>query len=321
MRKYIIRRLLYMIPILLGVSLIMFLMIAAMPGDAVTAANAGGKMSAEKLAQNRALLGLDKPVIERYFIWLGNAVRGNLGISLTYQVPVTKVIGNFVWNSFLLSVVSFALELLIAIPLGVIAARKQYSTFDNVTSVIAFAGISLPSFFLAMILRYVFSVKLGWLPLDGMQTVGVEMSTGAHILDVMKHMLLPVLTLTVITAGGTMRYVRTSMLEVLNQDYIRTARAKGLPEKVVIYKHALRNGMIPIVTFIGNAIPGLFAGAIITETIFAWPGIGKVFYESIMMRDYLFMMGFNMFLAILTMLGNLLADILYSVVDPRIRLK
>lgn len=147
------------------------------------------------------------------------------------------------------------------------------------------------------------------------------MSAGQKLLDIIRHMVLPVITLTVIQTGSTIRYVRTSMLEVLNQDYVRTARAKGLPDKVVIYKHALRNGMIPIVTFIGGALPSLFAGAIITETIFAWPGIGKVFYQSIGQRDYLFMMGFVMLLAILTMLGNLLSDVLYSVVDPRIRLK
>lgn len=321
MKKYIIRRILMMIPILIGVSLIVFILIASLPGDAVTAHMGAGALSADKMAQNRALLGLDKPLIVRYFVWLGNAIRGNLGISITYKIPVSQVMGEFIWNSFLLAAVSFIFQLLIAIPVGIIAAKKQYSIFDNATAVAAFAGISLPSFFLAMILRYVFSAKLGWLPLDSMTTVGVTMSTGQKLLDIIRHMVLPVITLTVIQTGSTIRYVRTSMLEVLNQDYVRTARAKGLPDKVVIYKHALRNGMIPIVTFIGGALPSLFAGAIITETIFAWPGIGKVFYQSIGQRDYLFMMGFVMLLAILTMLGNLLSDVLYSVVDPRIRLK
>lgn len=321
MKKYIIRRILTMIPIMIGVSLIVFILIASLPGDSVTAHAAGGALSPEKLAQNRELLGLNKPLLVRYFIWLGNAIRGNLGISVTYKIPVSAVMGEFIWNSFLLAVVSFILQLLIAIPVGIISAKKQYSAFDNMTAVAAFAGISLPSFFLAMILRYVFSVKLGWLPLDGMISVGVTMSAGQKLLDVIRHMVLPVITLTVIQTGSTVRYVRTSMLEVLNQDYVRTAKAKGLPEKIVIYKHALRNGMIPVVTFIGGALPSLFAGAIITETIFAWPGIGKVFYQSIGQRDYLFMMGFVMLLAVLTMLGNLLSDILYSVVDPRIRLK
>lgn len=320
MKKYIVRRLLLMLPILLGVSLVVFLLIASLPGDAVTA-HAAGNISQEKIEQNRRLLGLDQPLLKRYFYWLANACKGNLGTSTLYKQPVTKVIGTFVWNSFLLTSVSFFLQLLIAIPMGIIAAWKKYSWFDHGSSVIAFAGISMPSFFLAMILRYIFSIKLGILPLDGMETVGVEMHAGQHILDVIKHMILPVFTLTAVSMGTTMRYMRTAMLDVLHQDYIRTARAKGLSEKKVIYRHALRNAWIPIVTFLGGALPTLFAGALITETIFAWPGIGKVFYEAIGMRDYLLMMGIVMFLAILTMLGNLLSDILYSVADPRIRLK
>lgn len=320
MKKYIIRRILTMIPILLGVSLVIFLLVASLPGDAVDA-RAGGKISAEKLAQNKALLGLDKPIPERYVNWLGHALRGDMGTSTTYKVPVTEVIGKFVWNSFFLAAVSFVLVLLIAIPIGVVSATKQYSVFDNTFSVLAFAGISLPSFFLAMVLRHVFSIKLGVLPLDGMMTAGVNYTGMRRVTDVVVHMILPVVTLTVIQLGSTMRYVRTSMLEVIHQDYIRTARAKGLPEKVVIYKHALKNALIPIVTYIGGAIPGLFAGAMITETVFGWPGIGKVFLDSISKRDYLFMMGFAMFLAVLTMLGNLISDVLYGVVDPRIRLK
>ena len=305
MWKYATRRVLTMIPILIGVSMVVFLLVASLPGDAVDA-HAGGNITAEKIAQNKALLGLDKPIPERYVNWASHAIRGDFGISISYKIPVTEVIGKFVWNSF---------------PIGVISATKQYSIFDNTFSVVAFAGISLPSFFLAMILRHVFSVKLGVLPLDGMITAGANNTGGAYVLDVVLHMILPVVTLTVIQLGGTMRYVRTSMLEVINQDYIRTARAKGLPEKVVIYKHALKNAMIPIVTYVGGAIPGLFAGAMITETVFAWPGIGKVFLDSIGKRDYLFMMGFTMFLAVLTMLGNLLSDLLYGAVDPRIRLK
>lgn len=320
MGKYIVRRLLLMIPILLGVSFIVFLLVASLPGDAVSA-HMAGKISPEKLEQNRALLGLDQPVLVRYFNWLGNAIQGNFGISITYKIPVTEVIGDFVWNSFLLAAVAFVLELLIAIPVGVVSAVKQYSIFDNVSTVFCFAVISLPSFFLAMILRFVFSVKLGIFPLDGMETAGVAYTGMQHVGDVIMHMVLPIVCLTLLSVGSTTRYVRTSMLEVIRQDYVRTARAKGLPERVVIYKHALKNGMIPIVTFVGGALPSLFAGAMITETIFAWPGIGKVFLGSIGQRDYLFMMGFTMFLAVLVMVGNLLSDILYGVVDPRIRLK
>lgn len=320
MWKYATRRVLTMIPILIGVSMVVFLLVASLPGDAVDA-QAGGNISAEKIEQNKALLGLDKPIPERYVNWASHAIRGDFGISISYKIPVTEVIGKFVWNSFLVAAVAFILQLLIAIPIGVISATKQYSIFDNTFSVVAFAGISLPSFFLAMILRHIFSVKLGVLPLDGMVTAGANNTGGAYVVDVLLHMILPVVTLTVIQLGGTMRYVRTSMLEVINQDYIRTARAKGLPEKVVIYKHALKNAMIPIVTYVGGAIPALFAGAMITETVFAWPGIGKVFLDSIGKRDYLFMMGFAMFLSVLTMVGNLISDLLYGAVDPRIRLK
>ena len=199
--------------------------------------------------------------------------------------------------------------------------RSVHSAFDVIFTIVAFAGISLPSFFLALLLQKTFSVDLGWLPLDGMSSVGVAMGPLQQVGDVFLHMILPTVTLTVMGIGGTMRYVRTSMLEVINQDYIRTARSKGLSERVVIYKHAFRNASIPIVTFIGGALPGLFSGAMITETVFGWPGIGKIFLASITQRDYMFIMGYVMLLAVLVMIGNLLSDILYSVVDPRIRLK
>lgn len=321
MRKYIIRRLLIMIPILFGISIIVFFLIASIPGDAIDAQFGTSKLSAEKIAELKSLLGYDQPVWIRYFNWLKNALQGNFGYSFQYNLPVATVIHNFIWNSFLLALIAFILELAIAIPVGVVSATKVHSVFDIIFTIVAFAGISLPSFFLALLLQKVFSINLGWLPLDGMETVGIDMSAGQHFVDVLKHMILPVVCLTMMQIGGTMRYVRTSMLEVINQDYIRTARSKGLQERVVIYKHALKNAIIPIVTFVGSALPSLFSGAMITETVFAWPGIGKIFLASIAKRDYMFMMGYIMLLALLTMLGNLLSDILYSVADPRIRLK
>lgn len=321
MKQYTIRRLLLMIPILLGVSIIVFMLIASIPGDAIDAAFGTSRLSAEKIAEIKAQNGFDQPVVQRYFTWLGNALHGNFGYSFQYNEPVAQVIHTFIWNSFWLALIAFILEMAIAIPVGVLSATKVHSTFDVIFTVVAFAGISLPSFFLALLLQKVFAVDLQVLPLDGMQTVGLDLSGGARIGDIAKHMILPVICLTMMQIGGTMRYVRTSMLEVINQDYIRTAKSKGLPERVVIYRHALKNAAIPIVTFIGNALPSLFSGALITETIFAWPGIGKIFLASISKRDYMFMMGYIMLLALLTMLGNLLADILYSVADPRIRLK
>lgn len=321
MKQYIIRRLLLMIPILLGVSIIVFLLIASIPGDAIDAAFGASRLPAEKIAEIKAENGFDQPAFQRYFTWLGNALHGDFGYSFQYNQPVAQVIHTFIWNSFLLALIAFVLEMAVAIPVGVLSATKVHSSFDVVFTIVAFAGISLPSFFLALLLQKIFAIDLGVLPLDGMQTVGLGLTGGAHVADVAKHMVLPVICLTMMQIGGTMRYVRTSMLEVINQDYIRTAKSKGLPERVVVYKHALKNAAIPIVTFVGNALPQLFSGALITETIFAWPGIGKIFLASINKRDYMFMMGYIMLLAILTMLGNLLADILYSVADPRIRLK
>ncbi len=269
----------------------------------------------------KAFLGLDQPVGIRYVNWLKNALTGNFGFSIQYNEPVSHVIHTYIWNSFLLAIVSFVLEMVIAIPIGIYSATKVHSAFDVIFTIVAFAGISLPSFFLALLLQKAFSVDLGWLPLDGMSSVGVVMGPLQQFGDVCLHMILPTITLTVMGIGGTMRYVRTSMLEVINQDYIRTARSKGLSERVVIYKHAFRNASIPIVTFIGGALPGLFSGAMITETVFGWPGIGKIFLASISQRDYMFIMGYVMLLAVLVMIGNLLSDVLYSVVDPRIRLK
>lgn len=310
-----------MIPILLGVSIIVFLLVAAIPGDAIDAKFGQSKLTPERIAEMKAFLGLDQPVGIRYVNWLKNALTGNFGFSIQYNEPVSHVIHTYIWNSFLLAIVSFVLEMVIAIPIGIYSATKVHSAFDVIFTIVAFAGISLPSFFLALLLQKTFSVDLGWLPLDGMSSVGVAMGPLQQVGDVFLHMILPTVTLTVMGIGGTMRYVRTSMLEVINQDYIRTARSKGLSERVVIYKHAFRNASIPIVTFIGGALPGLFSGAMITETVFGWPGIGKIFLASITQRDYMFIMGYVMLLAVLVMIGNLLSDILYSVVDPRIRLK
>ena len=321
MRQYITRRLLIMIPILLGVSIVVFLLIASIPGDAVDAQLGQSRLSAARIAEIKSLLGFDQPVFSRYVNWLKNALQGNFGYSFQFNEPVAAVIHSFIWNSFLLAVVSFLLELLIAVPIGVLSATRQHSAFDVIFTVVAFAGISLPSFFLALLLQKGFAVNLGVLPLDGMHSAGLEMNGVQYIVDVIRHAVLPVVCLTMMNIGGTMRYVRTSMLEVINQDYIRTARSKGLPERIVVYRHALKNAVIPIVTFVGNALPALFSGAMITETIFGWPGIGKIFLDSISKRDYMFMMGYVMLLALLTMLGNLLSDILYSVADPRIRLK
>ena len=226
-----------------------------------------------------------------------------------------------VWYSFALGLVSFILEILIAIPLGIAAARKQYSFTDYFTTVVSMICISMPTFFLATILKYVFSVKLGWFELTGMQGRNYQyLSDFGKFLDVAKHFVLPAITITIISIGGLMRYTRTNMLEVLNADYIRTARAKGVPEKAVINKHAFRNTLIPLITTLGGSLPSLFSGALITETLFGIRGIGYASYYSMTQADIPFTMFYLAFISILTLLGNLISDLLYAVVDPRVRL-
>ena len=320
MIQYTVKRILKMIPILIIISAIIFGIISMAPGDFVDG-KANPNMSAEKVEELKEIYGLDKPLPIRYINWLKNVVKGNFGDSLRYKQPVTQVINEHIWNSFLLAVISFVLCLIIAIPIGIISATRQYSMFDKTFTLLSFIGISLPSFFVALVSIKIFSLDLGLFPIGGMTTAGSKATGISNFMDIAKHMLLPVVSLTIIQFGSLVRYVRTSMLEVIKQDYIRTARAKGLKEKVVIYKHALRNGLIPIITFVGMTIPSLFAGAIITETIFVWPGIGRIGYEAILNRDYTLLMGFNMFMALMTLIGNLLSDILYAVVDPRIKLK
>jgi peptide/nickel transport system permease protein len=248
-------------------------------------------------------------------------LRGDFGDSWRWTVPVLEKFNDTVWLSFVMGLISFVLEILIAVPLGIIAATKQYSRTDYTISVIALAGISLPTFFFASLLKLVFSVKLGWFDLYGLVGRNYDqLSAFGQLLDKGQHLVLPIVTLVVVSMGGLMRYTRTNMLEVLNADYIRTARAKGLSEKKVIYKHAFRNTLIPIVTIIGGSLPGLFSGALITETQFGIPGIGYASYHSMVSGDSPFSMYFMVFTAILTLLGNLIADILYAVVDPRVRI-
>lgn len=320
MLRYTVKRLLQMIPILLGVSLIIFLIFSLAPGDIVDTISATTHITDAKAAQLRHLYHLDKPVLLQYVYWLGNAIRGNLGDSLQYKEPVSQVIKSYIWNSFYLAGASFIATILIALPLGIISATKQYSAFDSAFTVIALIGISLPAFFMGLLLVKWFAVDIPIFPVSGMTTSGINYTGLGKVGNILYHMFLPFLVLTFENVASLMRYVRTSMLEVIRQDYIRTARAKGLKEKIVIYKHALRNGLIPVITIIGMWLPGLFCGAIITEQIFGWPGIGRITLEAATNRDYPLLMGFNMLIALLTLLGNLLADIAYAAVDPRIRL-
>lgn len=321
MWNYIARRLLQMIPIIIGVSIIIFFVINLVPGNFIDAKVSASHMSQEQIDHLKDLYGINDPIHIKYIKWIKGAVKFDFGDSFAHQKPVSKVISTYVPNSFMIALIAFIMELLIAIPIGIICATRQYSKADYFFTAVALVGISLPSFFLGLVLIKVFAVDLKIMPLAGLNTPGSSYTGIAFFVDRLKHIILPSCVLAFISIGSMMRYTRTAVLEIIKQDYIRTARAKGLSEKVVIYKHALRNALIPIVTLIGLSLPGLFAGAIITESIFGIPGIGKIALDAVSKRDYPLLMGFSMFVAVLTLLGNLLSDILYAFVDPRVKLK
>jgi len=326
-KKYILKRLLLSVVILFFVAFIIYVLMRCLPTSYLEqvarqkSMQPGSKSFEEWMEQLSATYGMDKGIIPGFFTWGARALRGDFGDSWKWTVPVIQKFNESVWISFIMGGIAFILELIIAIPLGVLAATKQYSKTDYTITVIALAGISLPTFFFASLMKLVFSVKLGWFDLGGLIGRNYEqLSAMGKFWDRADHMVLPIVTLVVISVGSLMRYTRTNMLEVLNADYIRTARAKGLSEKKVIYHHAFRNTLIPLVTIIGGSLPGLFGGALITETLYSIPGIGYVSYQSMIAGDIPFSMFYLVFLAILTLLGNLLSDILYAVVDPRVRI-
>ncbi len=259
-------------------------------------------------------------VLSGYFSWLGNMLRGDMGQSFLYQMPVSTVIAEHMWISFFISLVALVLQFAIAIPMGITSATHQYSVRDYTVTVVTMIGISLPSFFFAALLIKIFSSWLGWFPASGLVS-GASASVGlAHLGDMLWHLVLPMTVLVVLSIGGLMRYTRTNMLEVLNSDYIRTARSKGLSEKKVIYVHAFRNTMIPLMTLLAGILPSLFGGAMITEEVFSIDGIGRLAYKALQQGDIPFIMGYNMFLAVLTVIGTLFSDLMYAVVDPRVKL-
>lgn len=318
MNNYFVKRLLYLIPTLIGASILIFFLYSLIPGNFI---DTDPNLTAERKAELYALYGFDQPTIIRYFIWLGNLFQGDLGYSLQFQRPVTEVLNNYIWSSFIVAFASLFLTWGIALVIGVISATKQYSFFDSFITVLVFGAMAIPSFFLGLIAIKFFAVDLGWFPAGGMTTSGSDYTGSARIKDIAEHMVLPVIVLTMLGIGGLTRYFRTNMLEVVKQDFVRTARAKGLKEKVVIYKHALRNALLPAITLFAFELPALFSGAIITEQIFNWPGIGAIYMQAFSVRDYPLLMGFTMFIAVLTVISNLIADILYGIADPRVRVK
>jgi peptide/nickel transport system permease protein len=327
MGKYILKRVLISIIILFFVSLIIYTIMRSLPTSYVEtmarelSMRPGAKSYDQWLAQLNAMYGMDVGILHGYLKWFSRAIVGNFGDSWAYNIPVTQKFSEVIWDSFTLGAISFILQIMIAVPLGIIAARKQYSKTDYAVTFFALLGISLPTFFFATVLKLIFSAWLGWFDLYG--KVGrfhEQLDAWGKFWDIASHYVLPVMTLTIVSVGSLMRYTRTNMLEVLNSDFIRTARAKGLPEKKVINYHAFRNTLIPLVTILGGSLPGLFAGAMITETLFQIPGIGYTSYLAIRSGDIPFTMFYMTFMAILTLLGTLIADILYAVVDPRVRI-
>lgn len=322
MLTYLIKRLLMLIPLLFGITLITFAVIHLAPGEPVDMQTAmNPKVSAEARQKMREFYGLDKPLHVQYVTWLGRMARLDFGRSFAPDNrPVTDKIVERIPITLSLNIIALVLEFGLAIPIGILAAVRRDTFLDKGITVFVFLGFAIPTFWLALLLMYFFGVKLAWLPISGLHSLGSELlGPVAWFWDLAKHLILPVGIATFGSLAGLSRYMRSTMLEVIRQDYITTARAKGLSERVVIYRHALRNALLPVVTLLGFSLPGLIGGSVIFETIFAIPGMGQLFYTGVMSRDYPLVMGILVIGAFLTLIGNLLADICYSFADPRIR--
>ena len=324
MTTYLLKRIAMLVPLMLGITLITFTVIHLAPGEPVDMQMAMnpkvGKEARERLTK---FYGLDKPLHEQYFTWLGKLARLDLGRSFSSDNrPVLDKIKERLPITLSLNLVALMIEFGLAIPIGVLAALKRNSRFDKGTTVFVYLGIAMPNFWLALLLMYLFGVRLSWLPISNLHTLGYESySWCAQVWDLAKHLFLPIIIASFGSLAGVSRYMRSGMLGVIGQDYIVTARAKGLSERVVIWKHALRNALLPLVTLLGFSVPGLIGGSVIIETIFSIPGMGQLFYQGVMSRDYPVVMGILVIGAFLTLLGNLLADIGYAFADPRVRLR
>ncbi|MBQ3558999.1 MAG: ABC transporter permease [Agathobacter sp.] len=330
MFKYILKRLVQSVFILIGVSMIIYFLIRLMPvdfiQDKINAINQGGAtVSQETVDAMYQMYGLGDDsfmgILGGYFSWLTALFQFDLGTSFVYGIPVADVIVQHMGISFAISLIATIFEFMIAIPLGITAATHQYSIRDYVVTILVMIGISLPSFFFGNMLKDVLALKLGWFPASGLIDATVSYTGAELFIDYARHVFIPILTIVILSIGARMRMTRTNMLEVMNSDYIRTARAKGCEENVVINKHAFRNTLIPLVTSMAGLIPSLFSGAIITEQVFDLPGIGNVALDAMNRGDIPFIMGYNMFLAVLSVLGVLLADLMYGIVDPRVKLE
>ncbi len=331
MLKYILKRIGYSILVLIGVSLIIYFLTRLMPVDfvknkVVAVQTSGATVDQSMVDAMYKSYGLSADasfgeILGGYLNWLGDLVRFDLGTSFIDGSEVAQKIYHHMGTSFAVALIATIFEFMIAIPLGITAATHQYSLRDYIVTILVMIGISLPSFFFGNILKNWLALELGWFPSSGLLDATKDTTFFEQLLDYAHHLFIPVLTVVILSIGARMRMTRTNMLEVMNSDYIRTARAKGLKEKVVINKHAFRNTMIPLVTSMAGLLPSLFSGAIITEQVFNLPGIGNVALDAMTKGDIPFIMGYNMFLALLSVLGVLLADLMYGIVDPRVKLE
>lgn len=320
LKDYVIRRILICVPVFLISSAIVFSLMHIAPGDPIEIMYRGSRPTNPQIIELiRERLGLDKPIYEQYLIWISNFLRGDLGYSYVNNQPVMEQIKARLWLTVELVLSSQVVSLFIAIVLGVIAAVKRNSIIDNLLSLSALFGYSMPSFWMALIFILVFAVELRWFPVCGSQTFGVNFDLIGGIIDNLWHLALPLAVLSLGNAAWYFRLVRSAMLEVLEMDYIKTARAKGLTEKVVIYKHALRNAILPVVTAFGTSLGFVLGGAVVIESIFAWPGLGQFAYISTMARDYPSIMGINMMIVLCVLIANLVTDVVIALLDPRIR--
>lgn len=315
MTRYLIRRTVQSFLLLAAISVLAYAILVAMPGGPLAAYLEDPNVRPEDIARLERQMGVDQPVLVQYFKWLWKFVQGDWGFSFSSKLAVLELVASRLWNTVYLMGTAMVLALIVALPLGIISAVKQYSIIDYLATALAFFGLSLPTFWLGLLLIILLAVTWPLLPAGGMATTGQPFS----IADRLRHLVLPCLTISIVTTGIYVRYLRASMLEVLNQDYMLVARSKGLRERQVVLRHGLKNAAIPFITIVTLQIPRLFTGAVVTETIFAWPGMGRLFWDAALARDYPVLMGVITASATLVMFSNLLADLLYACIDPRVR--
>ncbi len=325
--RYLLKRLLYIIFVFFIISILMFFIYKLMPGDPVEIMLGDSKLNMKPDAyqalydRTAEMLGVNRSLVEQYFIWIGNMLTGNFGYSTQYKQQVAQVIGTPMRNTVMLNMLAMVVVFVISIPLGIATAVRKNTAFDKTVQVVTIIGYSLPSFIIALLMIFVFAVKIPIFPISGVRSPGFS-GTGIEMaLDTLWHMALPVIVMSISGIGGITRYVRAAMIDVLRMDYIKTARAKGLREKVVVYVHAFRNALIPVVTIATGWVVGLFGGSIVIESVFLWPGLGKMLIDGLLQRDFAVVLTMQMFYVVLSLAGNVIMDIAYTIVDPRVRLE